>query len=79
MAAPGRRADCSAGCFGGGAAGRGDTPRNGAGAAINPSRYGPLAGTHGAGSRQFAWARAGFQGQNTAACNTWAAPADQVR
>ena len=73
------QADCFAGLFLAAAAGRGDISRQLAEAAINTFRYGALARTHGAGSRQFAWARAGFQGQNTAACNTWAAPADQVR
>lgn len=72
------QADCFAGLFLAAAAGRGDISRRQAESAVNSFRYGALAKTHGPGSRQHAWARRGFEGKTTAACNTWAAPAAEV-
>jgi len=72
------QADCFAGLFLAAAAGRGDIPRRLADSAVNSFRFGALAKTHGAGSRQHTWARRGYEGRTTAACNTWAAPVADV-
>jgi uncharacterized protein len=72
------QADCFAGLFLAAAAGRGDISRRLAESAVNSFRLGALAKTHGSGSRQHAWARRGFEGRTTAACNTWAAPASEI-
>lgn len=73
------QADCFAGLFLAAAAGRGSISRHLAESAVNTFRYGTLAKTHGPGSRQHAWARRGYEQRTAAACNTWAAPASEVR
>jgi predicted metalloprotease len=70
--------DCFAGLFLAAAAGRGDISRRLADSAVNSFRLGALAKTHGPGSRQHTWARRGYEGKTTAACNTWAAPVAEV-
>jgi hypothetical protein len=72
------QADCFAGLFLAAAAGRGDISRRLAESAVGSFRYGAMAKTHGAGSRQHTWARRGYEGRTMAACNTWSAPAAEV-
>jgi uncharacterized protein len=72
------QADCFAGLFLAAAAGRDSISRQLAESAINSFRYGALAKTHGLGSRQHAWARRGYEGRTTAACNTWSATPAEV-
>jgi len=73
------QADCFAGVFLAAAAGRGSISRQLADSAVGTFRYGTLAKTHGPGSRQLVWARRGYEAGSTAACNTWSAPAAEVR
>jgi uncharacterized protein len=72
------QADCFAGLFLAAAVGRGDISRRLAESAVSSFKYGALAKTHGAGSRQHTWARRGYLGRTTAACNTWSASAADV-
>jgi uncharacterized protein len=73
------QADCFAGLFLAAAAGRGAISRQLADAAVAGFRYGSLPKTHGTSAHQHSWARRGYQQRTTAACNTWAAPASEVR
>lgn len=73
------QADCFAGLFLAAAAGRGSISRKLADDAVSGFRYGSLPKTHGTSAHQLAWARKGYHQRSTAACNTWAAPASEVR
>jgi predicted metalloprotease len=77
-----RRIELQANCFGAlfiaASAGRGDISASTANAAI--ADYGNTSDseTHGSRKHQLSWARAGFEEKNTAACDTWSAPASEV-
>jgi predicted metalloprotease len=77
-----RRIELQANCFGAlfiaGAAGRGAITASTANAAIADYGNTSDSDTHGSRKHQLSWARAGFEGKTTAACNTWAAPAADV-
>jgi predicted metalloprotease len=77
-----RRVELQANCFGAlfiaSAAGRGAITASTADAAIADYGNTSDSNTHGSRKHQLSWARAGFEGRTTAACNTWAAPASDV-
>ncbi|OXM44407.1 neutral zinc metallopeptidase [Amycolatopsis alba] len=76
-----RRIELQANCFGAlalsAAAGRGSISRSLADAALADYGRADDSDTHGTRRNQLKWAKAGFSGKTTSACNTWAAsPAD---
>jgi hypothetical protein len=77
-----RRIELQANCFGAlfiaSVAGRGAITASTANAAIADYGNTSDSDTHGSRKHQLSWARAGFEGRTTAACNTWAAPAADV-
>ena len=73
------QANCFAGLFLAAAAGRGSLSGGQAEAAVGVFRSTTADARHGTHDSQIAWARAGFDGRSAVACNTWIAPADQVR
>lgn len=79
----GRRLELQANCFAGlflaSVAGRGSVAQVHAKAAVGVFRETTADATHGSHENQLAWARAGFDSGSTGACNTWVAPAEQVR
>lgn len=72
------QANCFAGLFLAAAAGQGSISRNLADQAVGDFRHGGLHDTHGNKANQAEWARRGYRQGTLAACNTWAAPADEV-
>ncbi|MEV0074004.1 neutral zinc metallopeptidase [Amycolatopsis sp. NPDC050768] len=77
-----RRIELQANCFGAlfiaAAEGRGSISRATANAAVADYGRADDSDDHGSRAHQLSWAKAGFTAQNTAACNTWSAPADKV-
>ncbi|WP_307849431.1 neutral zinc metallopeptidase [Qaidamihabitans albus] len=78
----GRRVELQANCFAGmflaSVAGRGTVSATQAQDAVDDFRNWVDSRTHGSSDTQLYWARAGFDGTGTAACNTWVAALDQV-
>ena len=76
------QANCFAGMFLASAAGRGSLPTSLARQAQDDFQYAieekPENNAHGSAKNQAQWATAGFKANSTAACNTFAATADQV-
>ncbi|WP_158882539.1 neutral zinc metallopeptidase [Amycolatopsis anabasis] len=79
----GRRLELQANCFAGmfiaAAAGRGSVSKSLADKAMIEFGYVEDSDSHGTRQHQVKWARAGFDGKHTSACNTWTAPAGDVR
>ncbi|MBB5856695.1 neutral zinc metallopeptidase [Amycolatopsis umgeniensis] len=77
-----RRIELQANCFGAlaltAAAGRGSISTALAKDALDNYGRTDDSDTHGTRRNQLKWAKAGFSGKTTAACNTWAAPASEV-
>ncbi|HEY3709490.1 MAG TPA: neutral zinc metallopeptidase [Amycolatopsis sp.] len=77
-----RRIELQANCFGAlfvaSAIGQGSVSRAVGNAAVADYGRADDSADHGSRAHQLSWAKAGFSGGTTAACNTWAAPADQV-
>ncbi|MEV7552478.1 neutral zinc metallopeptidase [Amycolatopsis sp. NPDC089917] len=78
-----RRIELQANCFGAlalsAAAGRGSISTSLANAALADYGRADDSDTHGTRRNQLKWAKAGFSGKTTSACNTWAAPASEVK
>lgn len=78
-----RRAELQANCFAGvflaAVAGNGSVDQDLAQAAVDSFDDTINSDTHGRRKNQAAWAKAGFTGKSTASCNTWSAPADEVK
>ncbi|PRX48470.1 hypothetical protein B0I33_104287 [Prauserella shujinwangii] len=78
----GRRVELQANCFAGlflaSAAGRGSIDRELAVAATEDFANWVDSDTHGSSATQLRWAKTGFAGPTTAACNTWTAPLGEV-
>ena len=72
------QANCFAGLFLAAVAGRGPVTRGLADQAVADFRNGGLSDTHGSRTHQAGWARTGYRGGTTAACNTWSAAPDEV-
>lgn len=72
------QANCFAGLFLASAAGRGSVTRDEAVAAVNDFANSADSDTHGTVENQTRWARAGFEADSVAACDTWSAPASAV-
>ncbi|TWE29554.1 neutral zinc metallopeptidase [Prauserella muralis] len=72
------QANCFAGLFLAGAAGRGSLPWSEAQAAVNDFRNSVDSDTHGTLENQVRWAERGFEEATTAACDTWDVPARDV-
>lgn len=77
-----RRAELQANCFSGmfiaSVAGRGSVTARLADAAVDSFRDTISDATHGTIKHQVRWGKTGFENNNTAACNTWTAPAGEV-
>lgn len=73
------QANCFAGLFLGSAAGRGSITEGQAQVATEDFANSMDSDTHGTLNNQLTWARTGFAAVGTAACNTFTAPADEVR
>ncbi|WP_216207999.1 neutral zinc metallopeptidase [Amycolatopsis aidingensis] len=73
------QANCFAGLFIAAASGRGSVTGSLSEAAMADFRNTIGGETHGSVENQVAWAWAGFEGEGTAACNTWTADAEEVR
>ncbi|WP_037304172.1 neutral zinc metallopeptidase [Amycolatopsis orientalis] len=78
-----RRIELQANCFGAlalaAASGRGSISTSLANAALADYGRTDDSETHGSRRNQLKWAKAGFSGKTTSACNTWAAPAADVK
>ncbi|WP_409491777.1 neutral zinc metallopeptidase [Amycolatopsis sp. cmx-11-12] len=78
-----RRIELQANCFGAlalaAAAGRGSISTSLAAAALDTYGDTDDSDTHGSSRNQLKWAKAGFSGKATSSCNTWAAPASEVK
>ncbi|GAB3505291.1 neutral zinc metallopeptidase [Amycolatopsis cihanbeyliensis] len=72
------QANCFAGLFIASAAGRGSVTISLSEAAMVDFRNTDGDDTHGSLDNQVTWARAGFEGEGTAACNTWTATPEEV-
>jgi hypothetical protein len=72
------QANCFAGLFIAGAAGRSAVTDAVAATAMTAFDVGPDSDTHGSTANQRRWARAGFEGKGPADCNTWVAPSAEV-
>ncbi|MEU0534986.1 neutral zinc metallopeptidase [Amycolatopsis tolypomycina] len=77
-----RRIELQANCFGAlfltAVAGSGSISRSLANAAVADYGRANDSDTHGSREHQLSWAKAGYDGKATKACNTWSAPAGEV-
>ncbi|MDX3188992.1 neutral zinc metallopeptidase [Streptomyces sp. MN03-5084-2B] len=77
-----RRIELQANCFGAlfltSVAGTGSISRSLANAAVADYGRANNSDTHGSREHQLSWARAGYDGKATKACDTWSAPAGEV-
>jgi hypothetical protein len=77
-----RRIELQANCFGAlflaAVAGSGSISRSLANAAVADYGRADDSDTHGSRAHQLSWAKAGYDGKNTKACDTWSAPAAEV-
>ncbi|MFD9891161.1 neutral zinc metallopeptidase [Amycolatopsis sp. NPDC059027] len=77
-----RRIELQANCFGAlfvaAASGKGSITASLANAGVADYGRAQDSDTHGTRKHQLAWAKAGFEGRTTAACNTWSASAAEV-
>ena len=72
------QADCFSGMFIAAASGRGSISRSLSNSASSAFRSSVADKTHGSVKHQIQWGTAGVKNNNTAACNTWVAPASEV-
>ncbi len=72
------QANCFAGLFLGAIADNGSVTRLETSTAVDGYRYAGLSPTHGDVTAQTRWISHGYSKGNLSACDTWAAPADQV-
>ncbi|MBK1788343.1 neutral zinc metallopeptidase [Prauserella cavernicola] len=72
------QANCLAGLFLAAASGRGDISEDEARAAVADFANSIDSDTHGTLANQIRWAEIGFEGNGTAACDTWTVPAADV-
>ncbi|MET8848679.1 neutral zinc metallopeptidase [Amycolatopsis sp. NPDC004625] len=77
-----RRIELQANCFGAlflaAVAGSGSISRSLANAAVADYGRADNSDTHGSREHQLSWAKAGYDGKATKACNTWSAPVSEV-
>ncbi|MET0234921.1 MAG: neutral zinc metallopeptidase [Kibdelosporangium sp.] len=72
------QADCFSGMFISAAGGRGSISKSLSNSASSAFRSSVADKTHGTVKHQIQWGNAGVKNNNTAACNTWVAPASEV-